>query len=110
MAAAVPLYGVGIVSDKPDLPHLLLDEIKSELYCVFAEHDLSVPAEVALALGDTRARTDVKSTARVFPSAHHGFWFVERPVYDTLAAEFDFAHFRVLGRGGGSPRRCLQQG
>ena len=32
MAAAASLYGVGIVTDKEDSPHLLLDEVKGELY------------------------------------------------------------------------------
>ncbi len=37
MAAAASLYGVGIITDKEDSPHLLLDKIKGELYYAFAE-------------------------------------------------------------------------
>ena len=43
MAAAASLYGVGIVTDKEDSPHLLLDKIKGELYYTFAETDHAGP-------------------------------------------------------------------
>ena len=39
MAAAASLYGVAIVTDKEDSPHLSLNKIKGELYYAFAEHD-----------------------------------------------------------------------
>jgi carboxymethylenebutenolidase len=46
MAAAASLYGVGIITDKGDSPHLLLDKIKGELYYAFAETDHAVPAHI----------------------------------------------------------------
>ncbi len=46
MKAAASLYGVNIVTDKPDSSHLLLPQVKGELYYAFAEHDQSVPAHV----------------------------------------------------------------
>ena len=42
IAAAAALYGIGIVTDQPDSPHLLLDRVKGELYYAFAEVDPSV--------------------------------------------------------------------
>ena len=44
IAAAASLYGVGIITDNEDSPHLLLDKIKGELYYAFAETDQAVPA------------------------------------------------------------------
>ena len=44
--AAASLYGVGIITDKEDSPHLLLDRIKGELYYAFAETDRSVPPNI----------------------------------------------------------------
>src|SRR6059058_5737045 len=44
--AAASLYGVNLVTDKTDSPHLLLDRIKGELYLGFAETDPAVPANV----------------------------------------------------------------
>ena len=52
IAAAASLYGVGIITDKEDSPHLLLDRVKGELYYAFAETDRSVPPHIP---GDSRA-------------------------------------------------------
>ena len=40
------LYGVGIVTNAEDSPHLLIDRIKGEMYFGFAETDEHVPANV----------------------------------------------------------------
>ena len=91
MAAAASLYGVGIVTDKDDSPHLSLNKIKGELYYAFAEHDQSVPANVVPDLTAALQKTDVKHTIETFPGTHHGFCFPERAVYDTQAAEATWA-------------------
>lgn len=87
VAAAASLYGVGIVSDKDDLPHLLLNEIKAELDHAFAEHDRSVPEQVPPALKAALEKAGTRHELHVFPGTHHGFCFPERPDYDTMAAE-----------------------
>jgi carboxymethylenebutenolidase len=87
MAAAASLYGVGIITDKEDSPHLLLDKIKGELYYAFAETDQSVPAHIPGELKQALDKADAKHELKVFPGTHHGFCFPERAVYDTLAAE-----------------------
>lgn len=87
MAAAASLYGVKIVTEQADSPHLLVDRIKGELYYAFAEHDQSVPDHVIPELKAALAKTDVKHTIEVFPGTHHGFAFAERAVYETIAAE-----------------------
>jgi len=87
MSAAASLYGVGVITDKEDSPHLLLDKIKGELYYAFAETDQSVPEHIPGDLKKALKKADVKHQLKVFPGAHHGFCFPERAVYDTLAAE-----------------------
>jgi carboxymethylenebutenolidase len=87
MAAAASLYGVGIITDKEDSPHLLLDRIKGELYYAFAETDQAVPAHIPGELKQALDKADAKHELKVFPGTQHGFCFPERPVYDTLAAE-----------------------
>jgi carboxymethylenebutenolidase len=44
--AAASLYGVNMVTDQPDSPHLQLGQVNGELYLAFAEVDPSVPANV----------------------------------------------------------------
>ena len=46
MKAAASLYGVDMVTDKPDSPHRVLDRVKGELVLGFAEIDPAVPATV----------------------------------------------------------------
>ena len=45
-AASGSMYGVGIVTDQEDSPHLLLDKVEGELYYAFAETDATVPDHV----------------------------------------------------------------
>ena len=85
--AAASLYGVNIVTDKPNSSHLLLPLITGELYYAFAEHDQSVPAHVIPELRASLAKTDVPNTVKVFEGTHHGFCFAERAVYNPEAAE-----------------------
>jgi len=77
-AAAASLYGVGIVTDQSDSPHLLADKIKGELYLGFAETDEYVPDSV---IGDLRTALDehrVDYRLDVWPGTQHGFCFPQR--------------------------------
>ncbi|HEX3953468.1 MAG TPA: dienelactone hydrolase family protein [Stellaceae bacterium] len=87
IAAAASLYGVGIITDKEDSPHLHLDKIKGELYYAFAETDRSVPAHIPDDLEKMLSKTKIKYKVKTFPGTEHGFAFPERAIYDTLAAE-----------------------
>jgi carboxymethylenebutenolidase len=91
MAAAASLYGVGIITDKPDSPHLLLNQIKGELYYGFAETDASVPAHIPPALDEALKKTDVKYTLKVFPGSAHGYTFAERMAYHAESSEQTWA-------------------
>lgn len=86
-AASAALYGVQMVTDEPDSPHLFANQIKGELYLGFAEEDPYVPDNV---IPDLRAALDkhgVSYQSDVYPGTHHGFCFPERAVYKEDAAE-----------------------
>lgn len=87
MTAAAALYGVSMVTDAPDSPHLLAPQIKGELYIGFAEHDPSVPPTVVPALDRALAAAGTRFRMETYASAHHGFCFANRPDYDPAAAE-----------------------
>jgi carboxymethylenebutenolidase len=87
IAAAASLYGVGIITDKEDSPHLLLDRIKGELYYAFAETDRSVPPNIPGDLAKLLSKSNAKHEIKTFAGTEHGFAFPERAVYSTLAAE-----------------------
>lgn len=87
IAAAASLYGVRIVTDQPDSPHLLADKIKGELYLGFAEHDPYVEDNV---IPDLKAALDANGVTynlEVHPGTEHGFCFPLRPAYVEDAAE-----------------------
>ena len=86
-AAAASMYGVKIVTDQEDSPHLLLDQVQGELFYAFAEVDAHVPDNV---IPDLSAALETAGTAhevQVFPGTEHGFQFAERAVYHPVAAE-----------------------
>jgi carboxymethylenebutenolidase len=87
IASAASLYGVGIITDKEDSPHLSLNNVKGELYYAFAETDRSVPEHIPGELKGLLEQHGIKHELKVFPGTEHGFAFNERAVYNTLAAE-----------------------
>jgi carboxymethylenebutenolidase len=87
MKAAAALYGVSMVTDQPDSPHLLAGQIKGELYIGFAEHDPSVPPTVVPALDKALKAAGTRYRMETYQHAHHGFCFANRPDYDPVAAE-----------------------
>lgn len=87
IAAAASLYGVGIVTDAEDSPHLLLEQIKGELYYGFAETDHTVPDHVIPALQEALNQAGTRHRLDVYPGTQHGFCFPERQVYAPSAAE-----------------------
>ena len=87
MRAAAALYGVSMVTDQPDSPHLLAGQIGGELYIGFAGHDPSVPPTVAPALDKALTAAGTRYRMETYDDAHHGFCFANRPDYDPAAAE-----------------------
>lgn len=85
--AAASLYGVRIVTDKPDSPHLLADKIDAELYLGFAEHDHFVEDFVIPDLTAALDANSVNYTIETHPGTEHGFCFKQRPAYHEAAAE-----------------------
>jgi len=87
MAAIASYYGVGIVTDEADSPHLGAEKIKGELYLAFAEEDAWVPQKVFDTLPSTLTAAGVDHRIEVYPGTEHGFAFPNRPVYVKAAAE-----------------------
>ena len=91
IAAAASLYGVGIVTDAPDSPHLLLDKVKGELYYGFAETDAHVPDRVIPDLRAALEKVGTRYEIETLPGTQHGFCFAERQTYAPVAAEASWA-------------------
>jgi carboxymethylenebutenolidase len=86
--ASVSCYGVGIVTRKPDAPHLLARNVRGEMFFAFAEQDEYVPDYIVPTLQETLNEHAVTYQIKTYPGTKHGFCFPERGgAYDENAAE-----------------------
>ena len=85
--AVASLYGVKIVTDLHDSPHLLVDQIKGEMLYIFAETDPSVPEGVIPTLQGALDKAGVNHRIKILPGTQHGFQFPERAVYAAAQSE-----------------------
>jgi carboxymethylenebutenolidase len=76
----------GLVTDKPDSPHLLAPKIKARVYIGGASEDQSFTDEQQKALADALAKAGVKHVVEKYP-AKHGWVLSDTPAYDADAAE-----------------------
>jgi carboxymethylenebutenolidase len=87
IAAAASIYGVRLVTDQSDSPHLAAQKAKAELYFACAETDQYAPLEMVEALAQALKVHRVNAEVELYPGVHHGFAFPDRAVYDKAAAE-----------------------
>jgi carboxymethylenebutenolidase len=88
--ASAALYGIDMVTDRPDSPHRLAGQIKGEFYAAFAEIDPGVGPAVVPELKSTLERAGVRHRVDVLEGTHHGFCFAARNDYHAGAAEAVF--------------------
>jgi carboxymethylenebutenolidase len=86
-AAAASIYGAGLMTDRPDGPHLLARDIKGELYFACAEIDKYAPLSLIGKLKSELERAGTNFEIEIFPGAEHGFAFPQRVCYHKAAAE-----------------------
>lgn len=87
IGATASIYGVKLVTDRTDSPHLMLQKATAEFYFACAEHDEWAPIELVPALEQAAKAYAPATEVEIYPGAHHGFAFPERPVYNAAAAE-----------------------
>lgn len=85
--AAASIYGVALVSDKPDSPHLVPQRINTRLYFGCAENDPYAPPDMINQLRAEIAAKGGNAEVETYPGTAHGFAFASRPAYDKPAAE-----------------------
>ncbi len=86
-AAIASYYGVGIITDAEDSPHLRAGDITGEVYLAFASEDPHVPQSVVDALPEIMRAAGVNHRIEIYPDSEHGFAFPQRPAYKKAAAE-----------------------
>ncbi|MAH88659.1 MAG: hydrolase [Pelagibacterales bacterium] len=86
ISAIASFYGVGILTNKTDSPHLLAGKIKGALYLAFAETDVWVPEKVIRKIKMIFSKLK-NCKIDIYRSTEHGFAFPERNTYIKEAAE-----------------------
>ena len=86
-AAIASYYGVGLITEADDSPHLAAERIAGELYLAFASEDSYVPQSIVDALPATLSAAGVAHRVEIYPDTEHGFAFPERDAYNKPAAE-----------------------
>lgn len=87
IAAIASFYGVGIVSDDSDSPHLQAQQISAETYLAFASDDPWVPASVLEQLPGIIEKSGWPARIETYADTGHGFAFPMRTDYNREAGE-----------------------
>ncbi|MDB6098812.1 MAG: Hydrolase, partial [Gammaproteobacteria bacterium] len=85
--AAASMYGVALVTDRADSPHLAAQRTDARLYFGCAENDHYAPLEMVEKLRAELAAKRANAEVEIYPGAQHGFAFPSRPAYDKPSAE-----------------------
>jgi carboxymethylenebutenolidase len=105
--AAASIYGVALVTDQPNSPHLAMQRTDARLYFGCAETDQYAPKETIDALQSELQSKGGNAEVEIYPGTHHGFAFPQRPVYNKPAAERHWERlFTLFGEALALNTRC----
>jgi carboxymethylenebutenolidase len=97
--ATASLHGSRLVTDAADSPHRLVDRMRGEVYCGFAEFDRGAPPEVIRRIEDAlRANGHLTFATQVHAGARHGYALPDRDIHDRAATEADWASIFAMFR------------
>ncbi len=93
IGAGASFHGGGLVTDKPESPHLLAPKIKAQLYVAVASNDDAKQPEAKDKLKEAFTAAKVSAEIEVYAGALHG-WCVPdmparegKPIYNKVDAE-----------------------
>jgi carboxymethylenebutenolidase len=96
VAAAASIYGVALVTEADNSPHLAARKAKGELYFACAELDAYAPMEMVRTLETDLKANAVNAELEIYPDTDHGFAFPDRPAFHKLSAERHWARLHAL--------------
>ena len=98
VVAAASLYGVMLITDNADSPHLMARETKADVYFACAETDHWAPLEMVEQLRGSLADQGERIEVELYPNVEHGFAFPQRAAYNKDAAERHWERLVALYR------------
>ena len=90
-AAVASFHGGGLATDKPDSPHLFVQNITGRVYVAGAVEDSSFTEEQKERLEKALTDAGVRHLIETYPGARHGFAVPDLPVLNPAAAERHWA-------------------
>lgn len=96
IGAAATFHGGGLVTDKPDSPHLLIPKMKAEVLCCVAANDDKRDPAAKDKLKEAFAAANLKATVEVFDGCDHGWTVRGSQVYNEAGAERAWSELTAL--------------
>jgi carboxymethylenebutenolidase len=96
IGAAATFHGGGLVSDKPDSPHLMIPQMKAEVLCCVADNDDKREPTAKDTLKQAFAAAHLTATVEVFEGCNHGWTVRGSQVYNEAGAERAWSELTAL--------------
>jgi len=96
VGAAATFHGGGLVTDKPDSPHLLIPKMKAGFLIAVAENDDQKQPDAKSVLKDSFARAKLPAEIEVYKGTLHGWCPPDSQVYNQDQAEKAWSRLLVL--------------
>ena len=96
IGAGATFHGGGLVTDKPDSPHLLIPEMKAHFLIAIAENDDMRQPEAKTVLRDSFAKAQLPAEIEVYAGTLHGWCPPDAQVYNHDQAEKAWSRMLVL--------------
>jgi carboxymethylenebutenolidase len=96
IGAAASFHGGGLVTDKPDSPHLLIPKMKAHFLIAIAENDDQRQPDAKNVLREAFARAKLPAEIEVYAGTKHGWCPPDSRVYNDAQAEHAWSRQLVL--------------
>ena len=96
IGAGASFHGGGLVTDKPDSPHLLIPKIKAQFLIAIAANDDQRQPEAKTVLKDAFEKEHLSAEVEVYAGTQHGWCPLDSPVYDKEQAEKAWSRMSAL--------------
>jgi carboxymethylenebutenolidase len=96
IGAGASFHGGGLVTDKPESPHLLIPRMKAHFLIAIAENDDQRQPDAKNLLREAFARAKLPAEIEVYAGTKHGWCPPDSRVYDDAQAEHAWSRLLVL--------------
>jgi carboxymethylenebutenolidase len=96
VGAAATFHGGGLVTDKPDSPHLQIPKMKAEVVCAVADNDDKRDPAAKDKLKEAFAAAHLKAKVDVYEGCNHGWTVRGSQVYNEVGAERAWTELTAL--------------